>query len=531
MPEYKLSRTGGWSFGRAEKIRQVLKEKVERRENVADFRVRDRPSGEMPATEHPITKGVFSSQELAATASTAPVTDKVASGAGIPEQRKEDRQSVSPSATVSSESALTNNLGPLRALALAQEKLAQSGIFGGSTVSSPHPSAPKRMSRTVSSTTSWLTKKPVSRARWLLPVVALGLLALVASGFWLFRGDEEVPRAAGQRSTAPRVMTAPQHDDRIELTSSQRRSIQVGLKAAGFDPGPSDGVFGPATRTAIRQWQAERRASVTGNLTESEVEELIALSKIVVAAELPEEKEGSVPRARNGSDRISGVVVAGGVAPESGPEETTSTEAPGNEALTESNGALASEGLAAAGTPVVDAVVMPQGTPSANGPSTTGKLFDWQLPAASEPLSKINYRKCQSDYDNAICLILDVQMTEMAYAFPILTVDSQVLNVPCDEKLPGKKVKSRRGEGDLPEWGFDIPENLASKRMSFHVLATTDEKTAERLFAHLKSAPGLCDKKDSAESNTGETGAWHAQLKLQVEGGNVAHLGIPVVLP
>ena len=45
-----------------------------------------------------------------------------------------------------------------------------------------------------------------------------------------------------------------------------RRQIQEGLRAAGFDPGGVDGVFGPRTRAAIRDWQASRGVRATGYL-------------------------------------------------------------------------------------------------------------------------------------------------------------------------------------------------------------------------------------------------------------------------
>jgi hypothetical protein len=38
------------------------------------------------------------------------------------------------------------------------------------------------------------------------------------------------------------------------------------LKAAGYDPGPIDGVLGPQTREALRRYQAGQKLPVTGNL-------------------------------------------------------------------------------------------------------------------------------------------------------------------------------------------------------------------------------------------------------------------------
>ena len=52
----------------------------------------------------------------------------------------------------------------------------------------------------------------------------------------------------------------------LGLDREARRRIQRGLAASGFDPGPADGSFGVATRTAIRDWQASRGAMATGYL-------------------------------------------------------------------------------------------------------------------------------------------------------------------------------------------------------------------------------------------------------------------------
>jgi len=47
---------------------------------------------------------------------------------------------------------------------------------------------------------------------------------------------------------------------------AQLDTIQAVLKNAGFDPGPIDGVWGPQTQAALRQYQAAQGLSVTGQL-------------------------------------------------------------------------------------------------------------------------------------------------------------------------------------------------------------------------------------------------------------------------
>ena len=62
----------------------------------------------------------------------------------------------------------------------------------------------------------------------------------------------------------------------VSLDSSERRRIQEALAAAGFDPGPADGQFGPRTRRAIQAWQQANGYAPTGELTSQQVEALLA---------------------------------------------------------------------------------------------------------------------------------------------------------------------------------------------------------------------------------------------------------------
>ena len=62
----------------------------------------------------------------------------------------------------------------------------------------------------------------------------------------------------------------------VGLDGPTRRLIQQGLRNEGFDPGTADGLFGPRTRSAIRDWQQSRGASSTGYVNGTEVELLLA---------------------------------------------------------------------------------------------------------------------------------------------------------------------------------------------------------------------------------------------------------------
>ena len=67
---------------------------------------------------------------------------------------------------------------------------------------------------------------------------------------------------------------APAVEAGLSLDQATRGRIQQGLGSAGFDAGMADGLFGPRTRQAIRQWQSSRGAWASGYLTGAQVEAL-----------------------------------------------------------------------------------------------------------------------------------------------------------------------------------------------------------------------------------------------------------------
>ena len=70
----------------------------------------------------------------------------------------------------------------------------------------------------------------------------------------------------GAAAPAAPKETAQSVEDALGLGIPERRLIQLGLAAEGFDPGPADGLFGRGTRGAIGRWQASRGEEATGHL-------------------------------------------------------------------------------------------------------------------------------------------------------------------------------------------------------------------------------------------------------------------------
>ena len=115
-------------------------------------------------------------------------------------------------------------------------------------------------------------------------------------------GVAATPGAAFRESPAA---AAPQDSSAVEaslaLDRSTRRPIQQGLRNEGFDPGTPDGLFGPRTRAAIREWQQSRGASPTGYLNGAEAELLRPAAAPATAPEAPPPPEAVPAVAPNAS--------------------------------------------------------------------------------------------------------------------------------------------------------------------------------------------------------------------------------------
>ena len=56
----------------------------------------------------------------------------------------------------------------------------------------------------------------------------------------------------------------PPPEDGLRLSRDRVMALQTALMEAGFDVGSADGIFGPATRAALRDWQSSRGAIADG---------------------------------------------------------------------------------------------------------------------------------------------------------------------------------------------------------------------------------------------------------------------------
>lgn len=79
--------------------------------------------------------------------------------------------------------------------------------------------------------------------------------------------DDRIDDALLDRLRAEAALDSASPERRLArkgLLRSYTRAVQDGLHDLGFDPGPVDGMVGPLTRKAVRAFQAEADADVTG---------------------------------------------------------------------------------------------------------------------------------------------------------------------------------------------------------------------------------------------------------------------------
>lgn len=67
-------------------------------------------------------------------------------------------------------------------------------------------------------------------------------------------------------ATTPKFTPQEQAERALSLTRADRRDVQRALDLLGFDPRGIDGVFGPATRSALTRWQGQAGLEPTGYL-------------------------------------------------------------------------------------------------------------------------------------------------------------------------------------------------------------------------------------------------------------------------
>ena len=88
-------------------------------------------------------------------------------------------------------------------------------------------------------------------------------------------------------------------EGQLGLDRATRKLVQQGLTALDYEVGAADGLFGPATRQALREWQAGKGFVATGYLTRAQADALIAQGReAVTRAEAERQRAAEEKRRR-----------------------------------------------------------------------------------------------------------------------------------------------------------------------------------------------------------------------------------------
>jgi len=79
-------------------------------------------------------------------------------------------------------------------------------------------------------------------------------------------------------------------EGQLGLDRAARILVQQGLTALEYEVGAADGLFGPATRAAVRRWQVGKGFAVTGYLTREQADALIAQGREAVERATAEQR-------------------------------------------------------------------------------------------------------------------------------------------------------------------------------------------------------------------------------------------------
>ena len=86
-------------------------------------------------------------------------------------------------------------------------------------------------------------------------------------------------------------------EQQLGLDRAARVLVQQGLASLDYSVGAADGLFGPATRSVLREWQRGKGFVATGYLTREQADALIATGRDAVAAQQEREEVERLARA------------------------------------------------------------------------------------------------------------------------------------------------------------------------------------------------------------------------------------------
>jgi Putative peptidoglycan binding domain len=141
----------------------------------------------------------------------------------------------------------------------------------------------------------WLAE-PVERAErrglgdvgrvWLVGGIVVVVLLVVLAAAGVFSGGSKAPATIPTTTqpasttppvttTAPKVSAVPTTTLKPGATGAQVRALQRALKSLGYSPGTIDGVYGPSTQQAVKNFQQANGLTVDGILGPKTLDALV----------------------------------------------------------------------------------------------------------------------------------------------------------------------------------------------------------------------------------------------------------------
>jgi serine/threonine protein kinase len=160
-----------------------------------------------------------------------------------------------------------------------------------------------------------VSRRSAARRGWL--ALGAGIVLAAMAGAYVTFAPAPTPQvgpAPSPSADANQPSSAEAPEAALNLSTADRRRIQLALTAQGFDTRGSDGAFGPRSREMIAAWQQAQKHPATGYLTAAESQAL---------------RDASPPSSRPAGDRpaaspaasgffvgsLSGSATGGGAAP------------------------------------------------------------------------------------------------------------------------------------------------------------------------------------------------------------------------
>lgn len=103
-------------------------------------------------------------------------------------------------------------------------------------------------------------------------LVGTTAMCIAGSAFAMTDGKQSRTSTMGIMTKIEPSAGRPMHSTR--LSHNETLSIQRELDKKGYAPGPIDGIFGPRTKKALLEFQANNQLAITGTPTDETLERL-----------------------------------------------------------------------------------------------------------------------------------------------------------------------------------------------------------------------------------------------------------------